>query len=211
MRFYPTKIQSTFVCFFLFSIILNLGCSKDSDLLLDSVISEQPISTIEEEDAPQDTEETASNEQTSTDESASEETQESDLESRTTSFSPTNDAHYQSGKGYNQNLIRLDEGNRTSYLMFDLNPIGAINGEITAVTLQLTIDSDGGSGNIEVFKGDSSNWSEDNLSQENVPQIGVQIGSILKEYAIGSTEFIELNETHLNTEVSSLILNHKEW
>lgn len=207
MRFYPTKIQYKSVCFFLFSMALILGCSKDSDLLLDSVINDDEISSVEEKDTPQVSEteqETSTEEETTT-----EEAQEDILESRTTSFSPTNDAHFQSGKAYNQSIIRLDEGNRTSYLMFDLSPISAIAGDITSATLQFTIDSDTGSGNISVFKGNSSNWSEDNLSDDNIPQIEVQVGSIIKEYKLGDTELVELNASALSPEISTLILNHK--
>ncbi len=209
MRFYPTKIQFTFACFFIFSIALNLGCAKDTDLLLDSVIEQEDVSSIEKEDnTPQATE---SEEEivVAEEETTPQEPTEVSLESRTTSFSPTNDAHYQSGKAYNQSIIRLDEGNRTSYLMFDLSPIAALNGEITDVTLQFTIESDNGSGNINIFKASSSNWSEKNLSDDNIPQIEVQIGSLLKEYTIGETETVDLDASVLLPEISTLILDHK--
>lgn len=208
MRFYPTKILFKFVFFFLFSVVLLLGCSKDSDLLLDSVINDEEISSVEEKEknTPQVSE---TEEETSTEEETTTEEPQSTLESRTTSFSPTNDAHFQSGKAYNQSIIRLDEGNRTSYLMFDLSPISDIAGDITAATLQFTIDSDTGSGNINVFKANSSNWSEDNLSDGNIPQIEVQVGSIIKEYKLGATELVELNASELSPEISTLILNHK--
>lgn len=216
MRFYPTKIQFKFLYFFIFSIALTLGCAKDSDLLLDSIINED-VSSVEEKEnsTPQatETEEEVAEEEVAVEEVAEEivdeESQEEIFESRTTSFSPTNDAHYQSGKAYNQNIIRLDEGNRTSFLMFDLSPIGVLDGEITAITLQFTIDSDNGSGSINIFKAESSNWSEQNLSDTNIPQIEVQVGSILKEYKIGETEIVNLDASKLLPEISTLILNHK--
>jgi len=208
MRFYPTKIQSNFACFLLLSIFLILGCSEDSDLLLDSVIDDTIVSVEEIETEPVD-EIVASSEETGTEETPANETEEPGLESRTTSFSPTDDAHYQSGKGYNQNIIRLDEGNRTSYLMFDLSPIAAIDGVLTGITLQFTVDSDNGSGSIDVFRASSNNWSEENLSASNLPQIDTQVGTIIKEYEVGTTEFVTLNATEFSSEIATLILSHK--
>lgn len=213
MRFYPTKIKTTVVFFILFSIVLNLGCSKDSDLLLDSIISDSDIALEEKEKnttSPTIDEVVTTNEVIVTEEEvSSEEPAETPLVSRTTSFSPTNDAHFQSGKVYNQSIIRLDEENRTSYLMFDLSPISSVNGSITEVTLQFTIDGDNGNGNINVYKATSSDWSENNLTENNVPGIELQIGSIHKEYKLGETEFVALDVTTLEAVVSTLILNHQ--
>ena len=210
MRFYPTKIHQTFLCFILASFVLNLGCSKDSDILVDSVLNDETISSVEERDASStdddSTEEQASEEEETTDET---DNQEDNLESRTTSFSPSNDAHFQSGKGYNQNIIRLEEDSRTSYLMFDLNPIAQIEGSITSAHLQFTITGDDGSGTILVHKGNSSDWTEDSLSETTIPQIELQLGEIIKEYKIGATEIIALNSEVMSPAVSTLILEHK--
>ena len=120
MRFYSTKICSVFLCFIFLSIALNLGCSKDSDLLRDAII-EDAITSVEEVEKDTSTE-VPTVDQDNEEDTSSEVTPDINLESRTSSFSPTNDAHVQSGKGYNQNIIRLQEGQRTSYLMFDLSP-----------------------------------------------------------------------------------------
>lgn len=208
MRFYPTKIHIAFACFIVTSISLNFGCSKDTDLLLDAVIEENIISSIED----QKSNETTPVEQESTTQEIEEAPEENPIESleiRTTSFSPTNDAHVQSGKGYNQNIIRLEENHRTSYLMFDLSPILALNGTISEASLQITINSDDGSGNISVHKGTASNWTEENLSESNAPGLDVLVGDIIKEYKIGATEIIELQVANLQPEVATLILSHK--
>ena len=96
MRLHSTRIHIVFLCFFLISISLNLGCSKDSDLLLDAILEDSSISQVEERTTETTEEETVSQE------TPDEEITEQDFESRTISFSPTNDAHIQSGKGYNQ-------------------------------------------------------------------------------------------------------------
>jgi len=113
MKFYPTKRSLAFTCYILLTILLNFACSKDSDLLLDSVLEDDIVATIEERTIETNSETSEGQEPDSQD----------TTESRTTSFSPIHDAHVQSGRGYNQNIMRLEENNRTSYLMFDLSPI----------------------------------------------------------------------------------------
>ncbi|VAW13077.1 Cytochrome c551/c552 [hydrothermal vent metagenome] len=203
MRFYPTKIRLTFLCFVLTSILIVLGCNKDSDLLRDTVI-EDSISSVEEREVNE-TEEAETEE-----EATSEDSTDDKVESRTTSFPPTNDAHIQRGKGYNQNIIRLEENHRTSYLMFNLSPIDSISGTITGATLQFTINSDGGSGTVNVSKGKSNDWTEKDLSDTTAPEIDIQLGSIVKEYHVGVTEIVELNASDMLPETTTLILDHKD-
>ena len=176
-------------------IIFNLSCSKDSDLLLDSVINNPEISEIDELNS------------TDVDQSIDDEIS---LETRVISFSPINDAHVQSGKGYNQNIIRLQEGFRTSYLMFDLSPIDSLGGSISKTSLQFTIDSDDGNGDISVYKGISNDWTEEDLSLNSAPEADAQIGFIAKDYLVGSTEIIELDPSEILPEISTFILNHKD-
>ncbi|TMM53783.1 PKD domain-containing protein [Maribacter algarum] len=208
MRFYPTKIHVAFLCLILVSVSINLGCSKDSDLILDSVI-EESTSVLEQRENSTPEEQNTEEESVAEENIQTEDSSADSLESRTSSFSPTNDAHFQSGKGYNQNIIRLEEGHRTSYLMFDMSPIEAIGGTISKATLQFTINSDDGNGNISVYKGKSNNWTEESLSDSNIPETDVLIGSITKDYKIGTTEIIDLETSNIIPEVSTLVLDHK--
>ena len=130
------------------------------------------------------------------------------FESRTTTFPPLHDAHFQSGKGYNQHIVRLEEGHRTSYLMFNLSQIDSIGANITEAKLQFTIHSDDGDGTIKVFRGKSSEWSETDLT--SAPEAGVELGSLIKEYKIGSTEEIDLNSEKLLAEKATLIMDHED-
>ena len=204
MIFYPTKIRIAFLCFIFSSILLNFACSKDSDLLVDSILDENAVTSIQEKEST----EVANDQIVQEQEVSSEEDSNQNLEIRTASFSPIHDAHIQSGKGYNQSIIRLEEGHRTSYLMFDLSPIGALNGKITDATLQFTINSDDGNGTVTVFKGASNNWTENNISDNTAPEIANELGSVAKEYIIGTTEVISLNPNEMNPELATLILNH---
>ncbi len=205
MRFSPTRIHLAFLCFILTSAVIVIGCSKDGDLLRDTVINDS-TSSVEEAN---ETENDEIKEETTDEETTSEESKDK-VESRTTSFSPTNDAHVQNGKGYNLNIIRLEENHRTSYLMFDLSPIDSIGGHITGATLQFTINSDGGSGTVNVSKGKSNDWTEKELSDTTAPEIDMQLGSIVKEYRVGATEIVELNASDMLPEITTFVLDHKD-
>ncbi len=219
MRFNPTNSHSHFVCFVLLSLILILSCSKDSDLLNDALFNEASQS-IEEREAKEassaETEEESSPDTTPEPEIITEEVSNEEdpvdplegLEARTTSFPPIQDAHYQSGKLYNQHIIRLEEGHRTSYLKFDLGQIDSIGGHITAATLQFTISSDDGDGTIKVFRGETTDWTEHDLS--STPKSGVELGSLIKQYKIGSTEEIPLEAEHLRAQSETLIMDHED-
>lgn len=201
MKFHPSKIYTTILLWFFLVSLLILGCSKDSDLLLDSVIDEQGT-LVEVQN------EITNNSDTSDDDTLTVETQ-NNIENRSISFSPLHDAHLQSGKGYNQNIIRLEEGNRISYLMFDLSPISTISGTIKSATLQFTVNGDDGSGTVNVFKGESSDWTENSLTDDSAPTIAEQLGSLSKTYNIGETQVIELNVTEIDETIETLILQHE--
>lgn len=165
-------------------LCILFSCSKDTDLLLDSVLNDPNVS-IQEKDGVI--------------------TNEEDLVSRSFAFSPINDAYMQGEYGHDKSIIRLQEDYRTSYLMFDLS---AVNGPITDVVLQFSIDSDEGDGSINIHKGSSTDWSEENLSITNVPGLAVQLGSMNKDYKVGSPEKISLNSNDLQAELTTLVLTH---
>lgn len=179
------KIILMTLLIFVFTILFS--CAKDSDLLLDSVLNESEVS-IEEKNKE-----------------GEEEVTENNLVSRTFTFSPTNDAYVQETQGHDQSIIRLQEGYRTSYLMFDLS---TINGSITNAILQFSVDSDEGDGNIAVHKGESTNWTEGNLSIDNAPAIEVQLGSLNESYKVGAPEKVVLNTTDLKAEITTLVMIH---
>jgi len=130
-------------------------------------------------------------------------------ESRITTFPTINDAYIQNGQGYDQNIIRLQENFRRSYLMFDLTPIETINGKITAASLRLIVDADDGNGTIKAYKATLTDWSEDSLTEETAPEVESQIGAVVKTYEIGNEVEIELNISELPIGVSTLILEHE--
>jgi PKD repeat protein len=177
---------AVFICIMLFFS----SCSKDSDLFLETVLdsSDEELQEIVE----------------------SNEIAQEILESRSTNFLPKNDAYLQSGKGYNQDIIRLEKNRRTSYLMFDLSPIDSINGKITKAIFQFTIESDFGDGSIIIYQAQSSDWEEESLSAQNAPKLDDEIGFISKKYNDGETQSIELDYSKIDAEVFTLVLQHQD-
>lgn len=188
MHAIPKKVFRMTLLLFVFTIIFS--CSKDTDLLLDSVLNDTEVS-IEQKNKEQ-AEET-------------EEMTENNMISRTFSFSPTNDAYVQDTQGHDKTIIRLQEDFRTSYLMFDLS---SINGPITNAVLQFSVDSDEGDGSIAIHKGSSKSWTEENLSIDNAPTLEMQLGSMNKSYKVGAPEKVVLNATNLQAENTTLVLTH---
>ncbi len=164
------------------------SCSKDTDLLLDSVITETEVSveTRNYTELP---------------------AEEAGFVLRTYTFSPTYDAYLQGEEGHNQDIIRLQEDVRTSFLMFDLSQV---DGPITDAVLQFHVDSDEGDGDIRIHQGSSTNWTEYNLNQNNAPAITEEIGSMSKDYLVGDAEKVALKVENLTSKETTLILSHQK-
>ncbi|MDO6820657.1 PKD domain-containing protein [Zobellia sp. 1_MG-2023] len=189
------------------TFLLNLACSKDVETLREAVISKD-ISPVVDQETP-------SGSQQDSLEVEVEEPQVKDsviveTEIRTFVFYPINDAYLQNGKGYNEPIVRLEEERRTSYLMFDFSPIDSIGGTINAATLMFTINTDDGNGEVDVYRGESSNWSETDLSEKSAPETGGLLGVAKQEYRIGTEVSIDLEVGELQLEPVTFILDHKD-
>lgn len=121
----------------------------------------------------------------------------------TTSISPINDAYLQGSTRYNSNIVRVENGKRVGYLMFDLSDI---EGDIETLDLQFTVYSDNGNGNVNVNLGTSNNWTETNLSTTNSPSVGVLLGNLNTTYSLGSTYTISLDSSQITGDILTLVL-----
>ncbi len=206
--------------FVLLSLTLIISCSKDNDILQDAIFEQEnaPVDSQdsadenseaeeEEEETPDETTDEEETEEEQTDEDSS--NMEEEFESRTTTFSPMHDAHVQDGKGFNQSVMRLDNEERTSYLLFNLSQIDSIGGTITDAVFQFTVNADEGDGEIVIYKGLSNDWTEDSIGAGNTPEIDIPLGSINKEYKLGITENVILSASDLIPEQTTLILSHE--
>ena len=216
MRLHPTRIHVIILCYFLLFSFL-FACTKDGDILKDNAI----IESVEESDISEDEESEEEESEEATEEEPEEATEEEEsveeetdmeegFESRITSFYPVYDVYIENGKGFNKDLMRLDTDQRISYLLFDLRAIDSIGGYITDADLQFTINSDGGDGEIVVYKGLNNDWSEENIGAANAPEADIELGRIDKEYTVGTTESIILSGSDLIPERLTLIMDHTQ-
>ena len=168
--------------------------------------TEEDVAADEEDDTNSEEDVTANEEN---DPDPSEVEEETELESRTTVFPAINDAHTQSGSGFDEVVIRLQENIRRSYLMFDLAQINSIGGTIKSAYLELIISEDAGNGKIKVSKGESSNWTESSLSENSAPRPTLELGAVERIYRVGDKITINLDATKLELQLSTLVLEHK--
>ena len=122
---------------------------------------------------------------------------------KTITLAPIHDAFLQGATRYNGTILRLEQNNRIGYLMFDLS---SVNGNVTAAQLNFTVTADNGNGNVRVNKGNSNDWTENNISNTNKPAAGVWLGNLDSNYTIHSEKTINLNPTEIGGGKISLIL-----
>ena len=160
------------------------SCSIDNDLLLESV-TENDTAMLSDLDFPEGY---------------------LAIERRITAFPVKYDAYIEDGEVYNQTVLRLGKNEQTSYLLFDLSPIDSIEGTIKAAELELVVDSNSGSGKIEIFKGSANYWTENNLTYTSAPELENQMAIIEQNYALNDTISIGLNVDALFPETLTLVL-----
>lgn len=121
----------------------------------------------------------------------------------TTLLSPIHDAYLQGTTRYNSTNIRVENGKRVGYLMFDLSDV---DGAVETLDLQFTIFSDTGNGNVNVNLGTSDSWTETNLSSANKPEAGVLLGNLNTTYSLGSTYTVSLDASKITGDTLTLVL-----
>ncbi|TCI84506.1 carbohydrate-binding protein [Tenacibaculum sp. M341] len=119
-------------------------------------------------------------------------------------FAPVQDSYLQGGANYNSDMIRIENGKRVGYLLFDLS---SISGKIEKASLSFTVYSDSGSGIVQVHKGNSVSWTETNLSNTNKPGKGSLLGQVNKNYNVANEVVIPLNVSTLTNSPLSLLVS----
>ncbi|MUH36387.1 T9SS C-terminal target domain-containing protein [Zobellia amurskyensis] len=147
---------------------------------------------------------TSNNPDTSDDNKSEEEEEEEDYTTTGNNIPPLDDAFLQGSSRSNTATLKVYTNYRSSYLKFDLS---AVPPNFTGAELNFTIDADAGSGEIQVYKGNSTNWTEENLSSSNKPgKSGSPIGTKNGTYAIGKRISIDLDASKLDNSLVSLIM-----
>ena len=130
---HPANSAPIFLCSIL-SFLLIIFCTKDNDRFQDRVQGD--YSTEIEESVKETTKEENAKDEMTLDSAVL-----TAYELRTSIFPTTNDAHIEDGTGYYHNIVSLEEGQRTSYLMFDFSPIDSNGGKVNTPNLEFTIAS----------------------------------------------------------------------
>ena len=181
MKVFPTKFIGLFL--FLLVFLFQVACSKDSDVFEEAIA--QNIEEAIEESGQNSSEE---------------------LVSKTVFLSPTNDVYLEEGERFDEQIIRIEPDSRTSYLMFDISDI---DGELENVELQLTVTEDSGEGTVRIHKGNSNNWTEENISTNTAPLPSAEVATLSKTYQLGATEKIDVSNSLLTDDRISFVLTQE--
>jgi uncharacterized protein YjdB len=125
---------------------------------------------------------------------------------QTYTLSPIDDAYLDGSTRYNTAELRVENGMRKTYLLFDLSQV---SGSITEASLKLAVGTDPGAGTIVVSQGNGTNWTENNLLTSNAPSTSTTLGSLTTTYSVGQTYTWSLSPSTLSGGGKlSLIITH---
>lgn len=112
------------------------------------------------------------------------------------------DAYIQGSQTYNTSQLRVETGKRVTYLKFGIpSNLPAIK----SATLSLTVSADSGNGRVDINKGTSNNWTEDNLSDTNKPQVSSIIGTQTSSFVVGKTYTWTLRDVKAGETITLLV------
>ena len=100
------------------------------------------------------------------------------------------DAYLEKNARKNDEYLKVEAGNRVSYLKIDVTDADKIESAI----LNLTVNGDPGQGTIRLFAGSHSDWTEDNLSTNNAPSKGIELASADQQFSEGSTHKFDITK-----------------
>jgi regulation of enolase protein 1 (concanavalin A-like superfamily) len=114
----------------------------------------------------------------------------------------TDDAYLEKSSRKNDSHLKVEAGNRVSYLKIDVKDAD----KIEAATLNLTVNGDPGNGTIRLYAGSHSNWTEGNLSTSNAPSKGIQLSSANKSFANGSKHNFDITKLITGNGAKTIII-----
>ena len=112
------------------------------------------------------------------------------------------DAYLEKGNRKNDASLKVEDGNRISYLKVDVKDAT----KIESATLSLTVKGDPGNGTIRLFAGSHSNWTEGNLSTSNAPTKGILLSSANKSFAEGSKHNFDITKLMTSNGAKTIII-----
>lgn len=120
-------------------------------------------------------------------------------------LNPSDDAYLQGSTAFNTEELRIEEGNRITYMKFDLTSIPTT---MISANLLLNVGGDEGTGTIEVFLGSNNNWTETTLTSSNAPLGLSSLASINTTYNSNQTHTWNLDVSQFSNTIISLVVMH---
>lgn len=112
------------------------------------------------------------------------------------------DAYLQNGTRFNNEILRVEQNQRVSYLMFDLDEV---QGEVESAELLLWVENDPGNGLMEIALGNHSDWLETNISNANKPHTIKKLADSYRDYDRGTLQRFMLEDLPSTGKISLLI------
>lgn len=120
-----------------------------------------------------------------------------------TNYSPIHDAYTEGTTGKNDEVLRVENGNRITYLSFDLSEINASN--IISASLSLTVADDNGNGTLKVYNG-SGNWTESGINSGNAPSKNSLLDSKSGNFDSGNEYTFDVNDLTVQNGIATIII-----
>lgn len=120
-----------------------------------------------------------------------------------TLFTPIHDAYIEGTASKNDGVLRVENGNRVSYLMFDVSQINS--SEMVSASLTLSVADDNGRGSLKAFSA-SGSWTETELNPENKPVKGARLDTKLGDFNIGEDYTFDVSDMNIQNGMATIIL-----
>ena len=122
-------------------------------------------------------------------------------------FTPSDDATVEGATGVNDQFIKVQNANpvRTGYFKFNVQGIVE---PIASATLRLTVSQDPGNGTLQLYRGQTNDWTESTINASNAPQPGDLIDSIDGNHGLGSTLSFDVSSMVNQNGTYTMVLTH---
>lgn len=121
-------------------------------------------------------------------------------------LTPIHDAYIQAGTTrFNTEDLRIENGNRLSYLKFDLSSFSERNFEGGILTLDVSFDN--GNGVVDINLGSNTAWTETNLASTNLPTLQKMLASKNAIFDLETTHDFSLSSFTITGDILTLAIS----
>lgn len=118
------------------------------------------------------------------------------------------DAYVQGTNGFDNEDLKIESGNRVSYIKFDLSSVAGLN--VVEASLELMVGGDAGAGKLTVHEADHFVWTETTINSSNAPVADVFLDQKNQTYALGQIYSFDVLDADFNEQKVTFILQMPE-